>query len=413
MSLLIGAEAAEGDVRTAHRQGHLTRRPETVEIREPGPFRCGALQKIVIEPAQPLFGVAPLREGIGDAEAIRDAGKDIVIVPRRADRLDDLLHRRHHLFIERITDVVALIGRCRRQHQIGVLGRRRPPGLMHDDGLGPLPGRDQAVQILVVMEGVAATPVDQSDVGIGLPPPIVVEGEAGILEHVHHPGDRDEGVDRIFPLRQRRAVELGRGAAGVVEGADAEADASARQADATQHGGQGERHPERLLAVLRPLQPQRHGDVSALVRHASRQVDDGGGLEATDRGRPGRRLRLAVALAREVGAEALETDAMAIEERLVVAVFGYQPMGDAQHQGGVAVGTRGQPLGLEKISQVIAQRADVDERHAVVTARREGLAQDVAGQAARFDLGVAQRRAAEHDHQFAGLGDDFPRRAPA
>ena len=42
-----------------------------------------------------------------------------------------------------------------------------PGGLVHDDRVRPGEGAPQAVQILVVMERVAAGPVDEPDVGIG------------------------------------------------------------------------------------------------------------------------------------------------------------------------------------------------------------------------------------------------------
>ena len=54
----------------------------------------------------------------------------------------------------------------------------------------------------MVMERVAAGPVDQPDVGIGEPLPVVLERLPGTEQHVGDPRDRDEATSRIRALRQ-------------------------------------------------------------------------------------------------------------------------------------------------------------------------------------------------------------------
>ena len=84
---------------------------------------------------------------------------------------------------------------------------------LHDDGLRLLPGALQPVEVLVVMERIAAGPIDQLDVGIGVAAAVELVARAGIEQHVGDAGDRDHGARRIE--RQRDTS----GAASLVRGA--------------------------------------------------------------------------------------------------------------------------------------------------------------------------------------------------
>ena len=56
----------------------------------------------------------------------------------------------------------------RRQHDVGVARGRGPERLVHDDRVRRAPTRARSRrEVLVVMERVAARPVDELDVGIG------------------------------------------------------------------------------------------------------------------------------------------------------------------------------------------------------------------------------------------------------
>ena len=64
-------------------------------------------------------------------------------------------------------DILALQRHGAGQDEIGVPRRRGPAELVHDERVDARDGASQAVEILVVMERVAAGPVDKADVGIG------------------------------------------------------------------------------------------------------------------------------------------------------------------------------------------------------------------------------------------------------
>ena len=77
---------------------------------------------------------------------------------------------------------------------------RVPPRLVHDHGLGPPPGPRQAVQILVVMERVAAAPVDEAHVGERDALPVVVDLPAGLEQEVGDARDRRSHGDGVLSL---------------------------------------------------------------------------------------------------------------------------------------------------------------------------------------------------------------------
>ena len=68
---------------------------------------------------------------------------------------------------------------------------------VHDQRVDRREGAAQPVEVLVVMERVAAGPVDQPDVGIGQRLAVVVEGLARIEQHVGDARDRDEVGDAV------------------------------------------------------------------------------------------------------------------------------------------------------------------------------------------------------------------------
>jgi branched-chain amino acid transport system substrate-binding protein len=66
------------------------------------------------------------------------------------------------------------------------------------------PGPFQPVEVLMVVERIAAGPVDQSCVGITPLGPVVTIAPAGREQHVGDPGDGDEIIDRVLALRKGR-----------------------------------------------------------------------------------------------------------------------------------------------------------------------------------------------------------------
>ena len=79
---------------------------------------------------------------------------------------------------------------------------------------GRASARRRRFEVLVVVEGVAAAPVHEPDVGVGEPLAVVVERLARVEQHVGDAGDRDERAHGVVALRQasaaRRAAARGR-----------------------------------------------------------------------------------------------------------------------------------------------------------------------------------------------------------
>ena len=78
-----------------------------------------------------------------------------------------------------------------------------------------------------------------------------------------------------------------------------------------------------IVTLHRPA----YGNHCARGRHASRKRAEGVSVDAADCGGPVGILGYAVALTEEVGAKAIETDAIAVEEIGVVQPFDEQSMG--------------------------------------------------------------------------------------
>src|SRR5579872_4359535 len=82
---------------------------------------------------------------------------------------------------------------------------RVPDLFMHDDCIGSMPRRQQAVQILMVMERIPAGPIYQLDVRVVPAPTIEIELFSRTLEHIGDTRHGNEGTDRIESGRETRA----------------------------------------------------------------------------------------------------------------------------------------------------------------------------------------------------------------
>ena len=260
----------------------------------------------------------------------------------------------------------------------------------------------------MVVERVAAGPVDQANVRIAVALAVVVETGAGLLQHVGDARHRDEGADGVAALRHRGAGKLGVVVADHVGGAVADAEAAAGQTDLAQHGGDGDQRPVRLFAVVRTL--QRPGNVhhGARAGRLAGQTRDALGRYAGDGGGPVGGLGLSVDIAAQVGGDAFKADAVAGQEGAVVAMLGQQCVRQGQQQGGVGAGTDGDPLHLASGVDVVADRADVDEAHPRLGHAAQSGGDGVLGGPTRADLGVLGWHAAEADEQLRVPCHDAP-----
>lgn len=97
--------------------------------------------------------------------------------------------------------IVSFDGGGRWQHDIGALRGGGEHRVLHDDRFGPHPRFLQAVDVLMMMIGVAAGPINQPHVGIVTHGAFIGELPAGIQKHVADARHRDEAVDGFGELR--------------------------------------------------------------------------------------------------------------------------------------------------------------------------------------------------------------------
>ncbi len=157
-------------------------------------------------------------------------------------------------------------------------------------------------------------------------------------------------------------------------------------------------------ALQRPTDHQ-HG---ALGSHRAGERDDPVFGDAAQRRGPCRILRLAVALAHDIGAHDLEAGRVACQERLVVKALADQHMAERQHHGGVAVGPKRQPFGVDAARCVVAHGRYVDQMRAVGHGVAQGGRRFVARRAAALDLRVAPGQSAKGDDELAVPLDPVP-----
>ena len=151
-------------------QQQLACRPELLERRCRLPGLSQSFGQGSVDVAQPAVGIAAFAERRRRAPSrSSEIGEDLVVITRLRARFKDPVHGHDTWIVPRRADVVAFEGDGRGQDDVGVPGGRGPVRLMDDDGVRPREGPSQAAEVLVMMEGVAADPVDQPDVGVDQP----------------------------------------------------------------------------------------------------------------------------------------------------------------------------------------------------------------------------------------------------
>src|ERR1700722_2406763 len=109
---------------------------------------------------------------------------------------------------------------------------RRPPPFVHDYGPRLLPGAPESVEVLMMMERIAARPIDHLNVGIGVSATIELITLPGSEQHIGDSRHRNHRARRC-----ERQSELGPGNfnpwhADTVGGAVSEGKPGSRQPDA-------------------------------------------------------------------------------------------------------------------------------------------------------------------------------------
>src|SRR5262249_34311758 len=92
----------------------------------------------------------------------------------------------------RASHVLAFQRYRRRQHDVRMPCARGPSGVVKDHRIGAREGFPQSVQILMVMERIAARPINELYVRVSQPPPVVVERFRRMHHYVADTRNRDE-----------------------------------------------------------------------------------------------------------------------------------------------------------------------------------------------------------------------------
>ena len=275
--------------------------------------------------------------------------------------------------------IVALVAGGGRQHDVGMLGGGGPVRLVDHDGVRPLPGFDQVIGVLMLVEGVAARHIHHFHLGVSDLGTVEVDGFARVAQafgDARH-RDRRRGVLRRVAGGDAGddAALGGRAAAGGI--VIAEAEAAARQADLAEHRRHRHQQPVLLFAVVLALNAPAAHDHGAMLRHLARQTAQRVGIDAADVGRPFGGFRHAVALAQQVGLELVEADGVGFQEVRVMQLLGQQRVGDADQHGAVGIRTRGDPLRIDELGAVVVHRIDADHPGAFLLQRLEAGLADV------------------------------------
>ena len=207
-------------------------------------------------PGRLVDALDPLRLGPALGELLRHAepgsysGEYLIVIARDPGGFAGGLCQGDDGVAGRGVEIATLQRRRAGKHDIGAAGGSRPAPFVDDDGLRALPRLTEAVEVLMMVERVAAGPVDEAYVGIQMGAAVIVERLARIEQHVADARHGDEVRDAVAALRQRGEGQRPILVADRVRGAVSEADAAAGQADLAEQGGDRDRGPVGMLAIL-------------------------------------------------------------------------------------------------------------------------------------------------------------------
>ncbi len=234
--------------------GHIPLVPECVELRRLATAVTPRFAHGIENMPYPRHLVAALRVGLFVAAKRSQLPVNVEIIAAGANRSQCLMHGEYVAVPRRSAYVVSFQGRGGWQHDVGAARHGRPPDLVRDDGLwlGPCPA--QTIQVLLVMEGIAARPVHHLDIWINAFAPIEFVSLSGVQQHVGDAGHGDNRAGRIAPRFHGGACNLHARVADTVHGSMAERHATAGHADMPQGRRKRDAGPVGLFAPVGALQ---------------------------------------------------------------------------------------------------------------------------------------------------------------
>ena len=121
------------------------------------------------DPVHLRFAAVRISLGKPVCVSLAKVGKNLIIVLRAVLLGDDLLHRNdvHIGVVPAHRNVVALVLRSGREHDVRHLRSRRPVNFIHYDGARLAPSLDISVGVLMVHDRISADPVDEINLRIG------------------------------------------------------------------------------------------------------------------------------------------------------------------------------------------------------------------------------------------------------
>ena len=121
------------------------------------------------DPIHLRFAAVRINLGKSVGVGLAKIGKNLIIVLRAVLLGDDLLHRdyMHIGVVSAHRDVVALILRRGRKHDVRHLRSRRPVNFIHYDSARLAPSLDIGVGVLMMHDRISADPVDEVNLRIG------------------------------------------------------------------------------------------------------------------------------------------------------------------------------------------------------------------------------------------------------
>src|SRR5262249_50969639 len=138
--------------------------------------------------------------------------------------------------------------------------------------------------------------------------------------------------DRIGAEREGRAWKVIRQRhSDAADGSQTKAKSTSGQANLSEHRGEDDRHPDRLLAVIGALYRPARRDERSGSSHPPRQIANIVGVDLGDRGSPSGALWLSVHMAEQVAFKPGVSNTIAVKEFPRVEMLRRQSMGETQH----------------------------------------------------------------------------------